>query len=133
MRVTSLEISRQLYVATGYKWNPNDRRWVKTPMRAYGQPVDDYRMWKVVPVGYRGKTAATWYPAYDLGYLLRKLPEGFTIVTRFNDEWLASWAPHVDEPDYAHLARTPEDAISMLIMELIEKGILKVRRDAATT
>lgn len=63
-------------------------------------------------------------PAYDLGYLVRKLPSGWTVVTRFNDEWLASWSETADGDDWAETAPTPEDAIGLLVLRLYKEGIL---------
>lgn len=63
------------------------------------------------------------FPAYDLGFLIRKLPVGFIILIPSSDEWLASWAEHSDADDYAIIGETPEDALTELILLLIEKKI----------
>ncbi|WP_156666099.1 hypothetical protein [Rhodococcus sp. HS-D2] len=64
-------------------------------------------------------------PAYDLGFLMRKLPDGYTVLTRFNDGWLASWAERADAADYAVEENTPEDAVAALALLLFEKSILQ--------
>lgn len=63
-------------------------------------------------------------PAYDLGYLLRKLP-AFTDVSV--NEKLYS-AKHISgglSKVAFESAETPEDAVAKLVIRLFEKGVLK--------
>lgn len=77
--------------------------------------------------------------AYDLGYLLRKLPnmvkddDGTTVVTDDASDGMpfslthcedASWVADYQGYLYGHAA-TPEDAVAKLAIELFKQGILK--------
>jgi hypothetical protein len=53
--------------------------------------------------------------------LLEHLPVGYTVVTRFNDEWLASWAPRADAPDHAVTSNTPANALAELMLLLLRE------------
>lgn len=59
-------------------------------------------------------------PAYDLGYLLRKLPDAVTLTKYDGKLYLA-----VCGPDTLQEANTPEDAAAKLCIELIKQGILQ--------
>lgn len=66
------------------------------------------------------------YPAYDLGYLLRKLPHQlngviFSLIHHDSGAWIARY---VDTPHHYGQAPTPEDAVALLCIKLIEDGIL---------
>ena len=63
-------------------------------------------------------------PAYDLAYLLRRLPVG-NVLTSLEDEWIASSSPKVTT------ATTPEDAAAKLAIELFKQGILPPGGDEA--
>jgi len=78
------------------------------------------------------------YPAYDLGFLLRKLPrwvedgmlELSTRQGRFREGWLASYVDMDDQPTGVEgCAETPEDALTLLAIELFKQGILKKEVD----
>lgn len=71
--------------------------------------------------------------AYDLGYLLRKLPQPFSLLHR-NGEWECGRAdPSKDvryEPEYYwQTAAIPEDAACKLAIELFKSGVLKKGSD----
>lgn len=66
-------------------------------------------------------------PAYDLGYLLRKLPSGCYVMQQSDEEiyegqrqqWGAlGWR------DYGYFADTPEDAAAKLAIELFKQNVL---------
>ena len=62
-------------------------------------------------------------PAYDLGFLLRKLPNQKGL--RFYDNmWEAFHDDYSSKGDIEEYADTPEDAVAKLCLTLFEKGIL---------
>lgn len=135
--VTSLEISRELYEVSGwsdtYLWHKEymDGRSVAHPLVA---PKD---------------MAATGFgvaPAYDLGYLLRKLPRWYDhdLVkgplrpfllqlqpSPVSTNWQAFYRFEVDDANGHRSAvaikveaSTPEDAATKLAIELFKQGVL---------
>lgn len=116
MNTASIELCRELYELAGWHdtyWNYSRSSGTDGPFR----------------LGHKGsietREVKERYPAYELGFLQRKLPYGFTIVTRFNEGWLASWAKTADADDYATEADTPENAVCELAIELFKQGVLK--------
>lgn len=116
MNVASLELCKELYELSGWKdcefqysgWNGDDWR------LEHGQPT----MLDTAADSRYGKQ--TSYPAYDLGYLVRKLPAR-TLIDRFSDAYLAALAV----PEfYEARADTPEDAAAKLAIELFKQGVL---------
>jgi hypothetical protein len=65
-------------------------------------------------------------PAYDLGYLLRKLPQNIGRITLKHREhsgmWFCKWDDRKGE--LGQQADTPEDAAAKLAIELFKQGIL---------
>lgn len=136
MHVASLELCKELYELSGWGRMDNTSStdhyyrssWITVKT---GEP-DVMRNWKIEPWESFNEVARLHcslnkghaVPAYDLGYLLRKLPYGFTIVTRFNDGWLASWAERSNAPDVAVEGDTPENATAELCIELFKNGTL---------
>lgn len=118
MNVASLELCKELYDLSGwadvnYAWNTGNGR----VMRLY---VDDGE------ILHRDD-----YPAYDLGYLLRRLPikapnlKGsvnywFTLTTIHTGEWMA-WYDGTAGQAYGN---SPEDAAAKLAIKLFKQGIL---------
>lgn len=103
MQTASLELCKELYRVSGHTWLTEDHR-------------PEY-------------VAA---PAYDLGYLLRKLPEfGKNIYWHtYHKNWCAAYE-HTDEDGCQTLihkvADTPEDAACELAIELFKQGILPTK------
>ncbi len=73
----------------------------------------------------------TAIPAYDLGYLLRKLPHQYFDDRRFNrlmmhvesiDDGLSSYVFYIG--NYVGKSSTPEDAACKLAIELFKQGML---------
>lgn len=97
MTVASLEFCKELYELSG---------WV----------TDEWRS------GTGTTTGA--YPAYNLGYLLRKLPDSSEV---FRFDYNAYEATHYPNPggDSSARADTPEDAACKLAIELFKQGILR--------
>lgn len=67
-------------------------------------------------------------PAYELGYLLRRLPQ-FAMIYKDASSGDYRAAINVGEGRPKFWADTPEDAACMLAIELLKRGYLK--RDAA--
>lgn len=63
-------------------------------------------------------------PAYDLGYLLRKLPDQLTLV-RVRDSPAYYIGCDYRQPYIETEADTPEDAACKLAIELLKQGILQ--------
>lgn len=62
-----------------------------------------------------------WVPAYDLGYLLRKLPHETTLrksIGDFEHDYIAM------HRIFNGVANTPEDAVAKLTIELIKVGVV---------
>lgn len=70
-------------------------------------------------------------PAYNLGYLLRKLPEsvdsiyGLLLYPTSGGQWFAGYYEPDGLEQYEVHADTPEDAACKLLVELIKQGIIK--------
>jgi hypothetical protein len=68
------------------------------------------------------------YPAYTLGYLLRKLPEldgrGYIQLTKMSQEYQAVYAINTRDDMGRAYAESPEDAAAKLAIELFKQGIL---------
>lgn len=103
MNTTSLEISKRLYELSG--WDDTDDHYPKTSNHEYS-------------------------PAYDLGYLLRKLPRyaggmAFQLSSTSpsgGESWQISYPT-----GYVNAfgrADTPEDAAGLLAIKLFEEGVL---------
>lgn len=142
MNVSSLELSKELYELSEWGEEVAIQWWVVRPKHkidgveheefAY---VDDYSD--------RAKTDRGEYaiPAYNLGYLLRKLPS-HTYSTQYEQKaylWMrkdsdvyCAWYK-VTDPNYGEditsehgaVCDTPEDAACKLAIELFKQGILK--------
>ncbi len=124
MTTASLELCKELYelsgwVRTGQEWS----RWYQGVL-VFNEPAEvyegEYRVINVPP--WRDETT---YPAYDLGYLLRKLPQN-TFVKQ-----LESTIYHAEDYNFdtdtcnsAIDKSTPEDALADLAIELFKQGIL---------
>jgi hypothetical protein len=130
MTVASLELCKTLYELSG--WEATQNFWKSL----LGHDAKTWRDFKVVdfngaeiPDAFGERT----YPAYDLGYLLRKLQplseERGRFFLSFNpdqDRWFTGFSAtydqyHSDKGD----ADTPEDAACKLAIELFKQGVLK--------
>lgn len=128
MNVASLELCKKLYELSG--WDD----WVE--FDPYHCLAIDWRQWRaktgkieIVSKANTRVASITEFicPAYDSGYLLRKLPP-FTKVYFDNVErdigWYCAYAN--GQPDRYTLRRadTPEDAAAKLAIELLKQGVL---------
>lgn len=121
MQVASLELCKTLHELSGWDDLPNDNDW--------------YTERGVI--GYRRSGVA---PAYDLGYLLRKLPShdkdgihaNFGVSLLLGGAanlWGAGWESDSGEYELQQ-ANTPEDAAAKLAIELFKQGVLTRAGDA---
>lgn len=118
MNVTSLELCKELYKLSG--WDNTDFAWDVSDR-------SDLPFENVVP---SDSVIFIYYPAYDLGYLLRRLGNVQTDhpVNIYGDEarWSARWLnPDDNGMHYIEAAKTPENAAAKLAIELFKQGILK--------
>lgn len=115
MHVANLELCKELYAVSG--WDDTHA--------FYGGGYNEVEF--VGQAGYEGYVAEFAndglnkdIPAYDLGYLLRKLP--FFKMNRTDEGQYIIWWAHFDDRE---VADTPEDATAKLCIELIKQNILQ--------
>jgi hypothetical protein len=111
VNVASLELSKELYAASG--WNDTSYAW----------GTDGLFPLTVVGAGFQKGDVA---PAYDLGYLLRKLP--YCDLICFSDgKYTAIWEG--DDTDLKGRSNSsPENAVARLCIKLFESGVLQPAR-----
>lgn len=119
MNVANLELCKELYELSG---------WLKGTEKFWFEPGDGFKNQlinkKFKPNGFNENGR---FPAYDLGYLLRKLP-GVKLEQIDKDFWNAqkSYNDGTELPDYKSCdGSTPEDAVCKLAIELFKQGILE--------
>lgn len=137
MNVASLELSKELYELSGWKdtfnsWEYSDGIPAGEPYLTQPELMRRYGLWSTQEVKKQ-------YPAYDLGYLLRKLPEGAT-VSKFKggQNFTLPYGCRINFGGNRSnrdlfvklnkLANTPEDAACLLAIELFKQGVLKNER-----
>lgn len=111
MNVASLELSKELYGLSG---------WEDTTHTLYMNVTGQV---SPVPRGEGG-----WCPAYDLGYLLRKLPRRTTPGKKTFDLCVigTGWSAWYEGTKLEGVSNdSPEDAATMLAIELFKHGVLK--------
>lgn len=119
MNTTSFEMSKELFERSG--WTGTEKYWYKNWL--------NQNRWQI---GHLGEAEEENYPAYDLGYLLRKLPPlGYKDDDPIADSWLTlelaggKWfCGHKGWRDTIE-ADTPEDAACILAIRLFEQDVLK--------
>lgn len=131
--VASLELCKELYELTGGEkalrsWHNTPFAWAdvaiehKPPAKPIWEP-------RVVPNNFQA--LCDFVPAYDLGYLLRKLPDHVRIYKNIEPSKRATNTAKADWyraflPFHASAtADTSEDAACKLAIELFKQGILK--------
>lgn len=123
MNVSSVELSKKLYKVSA--WNPRewgyDTSYADNWLRHIANFPHDTREWKGVNI----------IPAYDAGYLLRKLKPlteergRLFVTTRDIRDWTAGFSSTYDQyHEDKGTADTPEDALAKLAIELFKQGIL---------
>jgi hypothetical protein len=116
MNVASFELCQELYEMSGWLTGIDGSCYVSLP--------GEGKHYEVRPLTDTGNDSIQICPAYDLGYLLRKLPPG-NVLTSLDGEWIASTSPKVAT------APLPEDAAAKLAIELFKQGILQRGGDEA--
>lgn len=110
MQVASLELCKELYELSG---------WNNLPLRHSKQGVFSLEPFPpdLIPLDF--------CPAYDLGYLLRKLLPNYGKVTLTHDAGHNQWWATDVIGHAVFEADTPENAACKLAIELFKQGVLK--------
>jgi hypothetical protein len=130
MHVASLELCKELYELSWWTDTDDEHLLIPTGLR-FGQPDKSgnqasYATEREWTVG-KDNPSSPWaasekYPAYSLGYLLRKL-DHFELT--FNGLNYGAWYKVVRGDRIVNQrADTPEDAAAKLVIELFKQGIL---------
>ena len=134
MNVASLELSNELYELskwrnTEYWWRLHKPNGLSKLYTFHEMDADRFRF-RNSPEAHRFSEENDFFPAYDLGCLLRKLPDNglarrLTIARDSNGTWVACFhdTNSCDDFDRSH-GDTPEDAVTKLAIELFKQGIL---------
>ena len=126
MNVADLKLCKELYELSG--WKDVEEYW------EYYSFKDDALLKKSAPGNVfpdNKMLPEDITPAYDLGYLLRKLHDGLIKAEKMNDIELFGWGnwkvytKDKDDKEIAKTGDTPEDAACKLAIELWKQGILK--------
>lgn len=128
MNVASLELCKELYEVSG--WYFANHKWYYSEFTGLLTlaPADDDV----------GKTYKVVCPAYDLGYLIRKLPRtkkyigtykramtsDLVVASLDTIEWGAGYQEDESFFNLIETAATPEDACARLAIELFKQGVL---------
>ncbi len=117
MHVAALDLCRALHLLAP-DWNDTYCSWfidnVVPDNQLLGRPRSE------PAVGMRGSRLRTIFsevPAYDVGYLMRKLPDGYGMGKARADWWVV-YDTHTMLPVQIQRAYTPEDAVCTLCIEL---------------
>lgn len=124
MNVASLELCKELHELSGWGDTP-----ISLLLNDFGDVADILRTGEENPYG-KGYRFA---PAYDLGYLLRKLPQyldnhkRLNIHPTYDGSWWSGYSPvgDYDISDFAQIDQDTENAACKLAIELFKQGILK--------
>lgn len=124
MNVASQTLCNELYELSG--WNEVNHYYV--------QHDDEYDLEYSTNMPIDGGI----YPAYDIGYLLRKLPNTYygyylDLSTTADETWVAEYftndfTPERPMSEYRAEGFTPEDAAAKLAIQLIRAGLVEVQR-----
>lgn len=121
MNVASLELCKELYKLSG--WEVHTLKWVIKDNGA-----GDLTM-GTIHASHQEYTEVIKYadevcPAYELGYLLRKLQSHIEALRpdTVQDAWVAEYVFENQKPDVR--GTTPEDAVCKLAIELFKQGVL---------
>ncbi len=111
MNVASLEICQQLYELS--EWNDTHSVYYSNAGKySAGVQCKDFVFDKPANI-----------PAYDLGYLIRKL-DGFDVRLDYSNQWRRWYCWHDKGMGNGAYADTPEDAACKLAIELFKQGVL---------
>lgn len=131
MQVASLELCKELYELSEWDGTQLVHDYSSGTIVYYPSPVAAYHINDTLP--YEN------IPAYDLSYLLRKLPRKFDNTNTQvlflmlapsppnNTQWVANYGgtDYLGVKPYECFDDTPEDALCALAIELFKQGVLK--------
>lgn len=128
MNVAPLDLCRELYELSG--WGADcEHHWLHRDLYNRMPRQSDLK---------DGQSEEDYAPAYDLGYLIRKLP-GHIVLTSTTWDGIHTEKPKGQELDYQasacyqsnvkgllvqEVANTPEDALCKLAIQLFKQGVL---------
>lgn len=121
MTTASLELCKELYELSGWMMESNMPYFYYDHNHNYALTMAN----TVVNSGLDNP------PAYDLGYLLRKLPvfipkhNGLTLIPYVDGKWEIYYDAPKGVKDVRAFDDTPEDAACKLAIELFKQGVLK--------
>lgn len=123
MNVTSLELCKELHAISGWDSSIAGGNWRWCQI----SPIQ----WEYLRLSdadaYQPSFKKEWFagiPAYDLGYILRKLPKSNLSAEYSSSDWRCETMSS-DSRMIRTYADTPEDAAAKLAIELFKQGILK--------
>jgi len=116
MNVARLDLSKELYTLSGWEQALYEHELLNGEYYTTTLPIKDMEH------GSRN----TYIPAYDLGYLVRKLQTtmDYLRASTVSKQWVVK-GPWSDDEDSLIYADTPEDAACILAIRLFKEGILK--------
>jgi len=133
MNVASLELCKELYELSG--WDDTYFTYMHSQWQQGGKTQHRHRLTHTT--ANKRSTDPLNIPAYDLGYLLRKLPYsvldeyggkvfGVNLKATASGGWVV-WYGEIGKTTemYFNSADTPEEALASLAIELFKSGVLK--------
>lgn len=128
MNVASLELCKELFELSG--WEDTNYCYRNHARTGTGTKklYDRWQLRKTLPN--KNVVTRTFVPAYDLGFLLRKLPIKRVKLRNYTRGWSCQWSEDFKDNgrrirDYVGDSDTPENATCQLCIELFRQGILK--------
>lgn len=125
MNTASLELCKELYELS--KWEDPSYWWNYDGRTSAPNGETDYR-WYLEPKKLPSHKSHYSHPAYDLGYLIRKLPLSSYIATRKSGGATASTGNAIHDGKTCCITErgaTPENAACSLAIKLFQEGVLK--------
>lgn len=121
MNVASLELSKKLYELSGWDFGENKTTSMHYIEQPFNENVPDLIIGHVIDGGV--------HPAYDCGYLLRKLHEHLDeLIPQAQGRWAARGDFDSLGVDHKYFYNnTPEDALCLLAIKLFEEGVLNAK------
>ncbi|WP_100503982.1 hypothetical protein [Mycobacteroides abscessus] len=125
MNVASKQLCQELYELS--RWDAGDKYWNE---QYVGIDTKWYVMSRKVVASGRNEGLDTGIPAYDLAYLLMKLPrvhdgDYHVTIQAVNNNWCASYDHLEGGTQLESFGDTPEDAACKIAIELFKQGVLK--------
>jgi len=127
--VASLELCKELYELSGWAHTDSEKMWRHhlpinmSEVKYRGEVENDNFRFRRSPEALRFREENKFYPAYSLGYLLRKLPAPCQVGSLYTTGYEAYYC--LKKPFVRTTGDTPEDATAKLCIELFKQGILR--------